>query len=64
MLLIFFKRQEMKDNEQSIMAKRNVSMFIKRGPDGHDEFAIEDMNDTENAAAFARPAFMDIPFNN
>ena len=52
LLLIFFKRQDFKDNEQSVMAKRNVSMFIRRGPDGHDEIAIEDMNDLENLAAY------------
>jgi hypothetical protein len=45
------------------MNKRNISMYIKRGTDGHDEFAIEEMN-LANAAAFGRPPFLDIPFNN
>jgi hypothetical protein len=40
-------------------------MYIRRGPDGHDEFAIEDMNEPLNnlPGGYKQP-LLDLPYNN
>ena len=62
LLIIFFKKMEHDPNEGM---KRNVSMYIKRGDDGHDEIVMEEIPEPhlEKFGIYNANMIFDMPFN-